>query len=276
MMSDNTSVENTAQPTENVAAVEVVTETKATETEPVGGGEGKETGKNEPPAWWEKRLSQVSGQKRELKSQVETLRQELQQLREALPKAEAKPIEKQSFSSEGEYIQAIAEQKAREIIAKDRESQMVAQQSAQQADALNGVWADAVSQMPDYADTIHSADESGMTIPREVRNALADSPDRPIVAYYLSKNPEAAKRLFQVPPSQMEREIVRLQLKSEDYWEKSKPVAAAAPSVPKPSTMPKLNGKPANAAPSLETLRGDDYMKEYRRLQAANRGRKTA
>jgi len=273
-MSENTSVENTAQPTENVAAVEVVTETKATETEPVGGGESKETGKNEPPTWWEKRLSQVSGQKRELKSQVETLRQEVSQLREAMPKAEAKPIEKQSFANEGEYIQAVAEQKAREIIAKERESQMVAQQGAQQADALRGVWADSVAEMPDYAQTIAAAED--LSIPRDVTNALSDSPDRPIVAYYLSKNPEAAKRLFQVPPSQMEREIVRLQLKSEDYWEKSKPVAAAAQSAPKLSTMPKLNGKPANAAPSLDTLRGDDYMKEYRRTMAAQRGRKSA
>lgn len=265
-MTAETSVETTASATEQQPTGEATPETKQPETQSVGGAEdGNKDGMKEAPAWLQKRFNQVISQKNNLKSEVETLRSELEQLKKATQQPE-KPLDKAQFSTEAEYIHAIAAQKVQEILQQQQSAALQAQAMNEQSQTLQQSWAKQVSEVADFAQSIEAAEGAGVQIPADIKSAVENSPDRPKIAYYLSKNPAEAERLFLVPKAQMEREVIRLELKSDAYWEGAK--SAVAAQVTKPQTMPKTNGKPANAAPSIENLSGDEYLREFRRQQA--------
>jgi hypothetical protein len=269
-MTAETSVENTASATEQQPTGAATPETSQPNTAIEGGvqDDGNKDGMKEAPPWLQKRFSQVISQKNNLKSEVEQLRGRLQEL-EARTAVPEKPVEKGQFANETDYIKAIASQQAQEILKQERQAQAQAQVAQEQAHGLQQVWTQQVAEVADFAQAIEAAEMQGLQVPSAVKAALDMSPDRPKVAYYLSKNPSEAQRLFAVPQSQLEREIIRLELRSEDYWNSARQTVQQQTS--KPTTMPKPNGKSANAAPSIETLSGDDYLREHRRLQTEAR-----
>jgi hypothetical protein len=267
-MTENTSVEQAVGVVETQPG-QVATETQ--QPEAVKDGDAK-AGEKPEAHWAEKRLSQMAAQKRELKAQLEAQAERIKALEQSVPKPVEKPITKEGYATEAEYIHAVAQREAQAIIAAEKQRDAENARANEGAQALQSSWVNTVKEMPDYAERIAAAEDAEVRIPRDMESVLRNSPDMPKVAYYLANNPEYASRLFAVPPSAIQREAVRLELKAETFWDerKAKPVEPA-----KSAKMPTLNGRAASAAPSLEQLRGDDYFKEYQR-QLADKGRKKA
>ena len=186
---------------------------------------------------------------------------------EQQPTAPQKPTPEQ-FDDYADYMEALAEFKAEEKVAKvlsEREAKAAQQQQAQ---ARFSTWNDrltaARAAMTDY-DQVVGASES--PIATHVSDAILDSEHGPALAYHLAKHPDLLNQLNSLSPRQADREIGRLEERlagGVSAQHASEPVKTS--NAPKPASVSSAQGR--STTPNLATASMDEYVRQ-RKAQGA-------
>lgn len=168
------------------------------------------------------------------------------------------------FQDHNEYVEALAEFKAKEIF--EKASAERAQQEAARVRATTFTERQNAfrQQAADYDDVVGNAD---IAVQPHVLDLLQDSELGPAMAYHMAKNPEVAERLNGLSPVQAAREFGKIESSL------STPAPAPAAPVKQPSKAPApitpvSTGAAKPAVPLGETSM-DDYIRQ-RKQQGAS------
>lgn len=164
------------------------------------------------------------------------------------------------FSDYGDYVEALAEYKAKEIVSKTRaeiEQSQRAKETAANWQQREAAFRQSTS---DYAEVIQAA--ADLPITQALGTALQESDIGPQLAYHMAKNPEVAERLNGLPERQMLRELGRLEA---SLTTSSPPAPARVSSAPPPI---KPVGQSAAGVPDMAKMPMDEYIK-LRKAQGA-------
>lgn len=166
------------------------------------------------------RFSKLTGERNEYADQLMLERKATRELRERLERLEKtfeKPIRKEDFKDEGEFVRTLTRQEiertareAHEMTAKEMEAQSKAQQEqlrhmsklAEQIDAK-------ASSIPDIIEAVQNS-QAPMT--PALFAEMANSEYGAEIAYYLSKNPKEASNIASLDGKALERKILKLEL----------------------------------------------------------------
>jgi len=248
--------------TEAVTAPQVEEATAAPETgdaEAGDEGEGNEQPRDEKGKFKggdgvQKRIDELTRARREAERQVEYWRGVATQTAQEAP---AEKPARDHYADPDDYVEALAEWKAEQAVAK------VQQQQANQAanNARQSAWqareAEAVVGLPDYAAVV-----SGNTTPvmPHVVDALLDSDHGPQLVYHIAKNPDVAARLNAMSATRAAIELGKLE------------TTLMAPAVKQPSNAPApitpINTQSSGRSVDLTRVSMDDYVAERRRQGA--------
>jgi hypothetical protein len=266
-MSEITIVENLAP--EPIVEVEAAKPTPADETAaPVetaeadtadeDQGEGDEQTRDEKGRFKgdgvQKRIDELTRARREAERKAEYWQGIATQTAQEAP---AEKPSRDQFADPDDYVEALAEWKAEQAVAKVQQ-----QQAAQTADiARQAAWqareAQAKASIPDYDAVVPV---STVPISGHVVDALMDADAGPALAYHLAKNPDVAARLNAMSPTRAAIELGRLE------------TSLTAPAVKAPSNAPApitpINSQASGRTVDLSKVSMDDYVAERRRQGA--------
>jgi hypothetical protein len=237
---------------------------KPAETTPEVKPETKPEHKPENPI--QARISEVVGQRNELRQQMESEKRareaaekELAELRsKAAPPVdpEAKP-DQTKFTDPYQYAEALANWSASQAVKKHAEAQAKAAEEAQRT-TLVQQWqerqATFASQTPDYADVVGASE---IAVSDQVRDAILESDMGPQILYHLAAHPEEGRKIAAMDNRAALRALGRMEVtlaKSEPKVEtkpETKPetkLAAMASKAPAPIT-PIATGTATNVVP---------------------------
>lgn len=285
---DTTTARNAERVTPNVVTSETIAamyapqaKEEATKEEPQGeakdesGTDGKQEGKKNR---FQERISELVDKRRAAESEAEQAKREAAELRARLESltARAEPVKeeprpsREKFASDEDYIEAVAEWKADQRLAKREREQAEAQAKAQQEQLANQ-WKrnveKAKAEIDDFADVIG---KSEVALPGHLHQALLESEVGPHLAYYFAKHPDEAKRFAAMSPTTALRQLGKLEdrMMEDDAPAEPKPKAKPAPEVSKapPPVTPVKDGRAIDPGPAKS-------FDEYRaRRQAEKRG----
>lgn len=226
------------------------------------------------------RISELVTQRREAESKAERAERERDEMRARLEamSAQAAPVKEEprpdrsKFESDEEYIEAVAEWKADQRLAKREREQAEARAAAERAQVAKN-WQKAQqrarAEIDDYDDVIKASD---VQLPGHLHEAILESEVGPHLAYYFAKHPSEAKRFAAMSPTTAIRQLGKLEDKLiEDDGEATPPAKAApSPAVEKskapPPITPVKDGRAADPGPA-------NSFDEYRARRLAERKR---
>lgn len=265
-MSEITVVENLApEPIVEVEAVTtpaeeaaVVPETDEAKTEGEGEAETDEQARDDKGRFKgdgvQKRIDELTRARREAERKAEYWQGIATQ---TAPEAPAERPTRDQFADQDDYVEALAEWKAEEAVAR------VQQQSAAHAadNARQSAWqareAEAKAVIPDYDAVVPT---STVPVKPHVVDALMDSDAGPALVYHLAKNPDVAARLNAMTPTRAAIELGRLE------------TTLTAPAVKAPSNAPApitpITPQASGRAVDLSRASMDDYIAERKRQGA--------
>lgn len=283
---------NTARNAERVTPNVVTSETiaamyapqakeEATKDEPKGeakdeaGADGKQEGKKNR---FQERISELVDKRRAAESEAEQAKREAAELRAKLeslsvraePAKEEPRPSRSEFASEDDYIDAVGEWKANQVLAKREREHAEAQAKAQQEQLANQ-WKrnveKAKAEIDDFTDIIG---KSEVALPGHIHQALLESEVGPFIAYYFAKHPDEAKRFAAMSPTTALRQLGKLEDKMMDDQPAAEPEKKAKPA-------PEVSKAPAPVTPIKDGRALDPgpakNFDEYRaRRQAEKRG----
>lgn len=172
------------------------------------------------------------------------------------------------FDDYGAYVEALAEFKADEKIAKVLGERDAKAAEKQTADARTAAWNErqtaARSTMPDFDEVVGA---SNAPIAAHVADAIMESEHGPALAYHFGKHPEELQRLNSLPPRQADREIGRLEerLSAPTVEAAADPVRTS--NTPKPAALISNQGR--SNTPNPENMTQAQY-EAHRRKQGAS------
>jgi hypothetical protein len=211
-----------------------------------------ETKEAELPKGIEKRLAKLTKDKYESQKRIKELEARIAEIQN--PKQSESLKSAHEFTSDAEYIQYIAEQKADEKIAKMRADAELQRVSHDIATVKQQSFMQKVEvfkeDLPDYVDVVSKAT---IQMRGTVLKEIADSDFGPKIAYYLAKNPDRAEYLNTLDGKALDREMGRLETVVENY--KSDVVKA---SITKATATPKVGG--SQATPDKSKLSYDKWL----------------
>lgn len=197
-----------------------------------------------------------------------------QQQPTAEPEAEAqpgKPLPGQ-FTSTEDYVEAVAEWKAKEILKSQRQEQeTVSQREAEERyrAELKAEYQERVEVATEkYDDFEEVTGNPNLRISPAMADAIVASDVGPDVAYYLGTNPKEAERISRLPPFLQVKEIGRLEAKVIAEPPAKKTTSAPAPISPvKPKGTARITD--TTNPKSLEQLGTSEWIRlEEKRLRA--------
>ena len=161
---------------------------------------------------FEKRIDKLTAQYREEQRENERLRQQLESAKAAEPPSKAPTID--DFDSDAEYLEAVAEHKAREVLSKLEEKSQAdkarAEQEAQESAAASSVHKMFARGTDSYEDFETLVTSPTLPLTNEMLAAIATTDNGHDVAYHLGKNPAEAAEISELSPVQQAIAIGRL------------------------------------------------------------------
>jgi len=230
--------ENEVPETQEVEAPEVTPETPevkaepspATPKEPVQLSEEDQVRKRIDKIVWQR--EEARREREEERREVTRLRQELEQFKSRkqdthAPVDPTRPnVNDPRFASYDEYTEALADWRARKVLqeSRDEHNKRVQHESFQKATStFNERAAKVREKYPDYDDLFESAPISEAMAP-----TILESENGPELAVYLAKNPDVARKLYYLTPTQAARELGKIEAKLDDLLQ-PKSVSEAKP-----------------------------------------------
>lgn len=250
-------VESNAQVSAVVPEVKPEGEAKA---EP----EGSKDGMGELPEWAQKRFKELAAQKRRYKEEAQSIRSEVNSLKEQFAKLtpQAAPISKDDPEYVSKLVEAEISKREQERVAQMRQQE---QQKVAQTEANDRI-AKVRETLPDFDEVVGNSD---IVLPEDVHAELAASEVGLQIAYELAKNPEMAEKLTRLTPAGRQRELLKMELRIESQV----PTATAPKVAPKPMPVPSGTGG-GSPRPDLNRMSVEDFVKAHRDEQAKKRGLK--
>lgn len=165
------------------------------------------------------RMSELVSQRKAAETEAQQAKRERDELRARLESmsAQAAPVKEEprpdrsKFANDEEYIEAVAEWKADQRLAKREQEQAEARSKAERDQLVKGWQAAqqrAREEIDDYDDVIKGSD---VQLPGHLHQAILESDVGPHLAYYFAKHPDEAKRYAGMSPTKALRELGRLE-----------------------------------------------------------------
>lgn len=145
--------------------------------------------------------------------------------RQQAPAAPPTPVTPEQFENTDAYVEALAAQKAQELIAKR-------EQERQQSEVLEAYHEREEEARSKYDDFEQVAYNPNLPITPFMAQAIQASDIGPDVAYHLGTNPKEAERIARLPPVLQAKEIGKLEAKLASNPPVKKTSAAPAPIAP--------------------------------------------
>ena len=189
--------------------------------------------------------------------------------RAAQPVAPSAPVAPEQFASTEEYAEALAIQKAEQLLAQR-------EQQKQQSEVLEQYHDREEEARAKYDDFEQVAYNPNLAITTAMAQAIQYSDIGPEVAYHLGANPKEAERISKLPLILQAKEIGRIEAKLASNPPVKKTSTAPAPIVP---VTAKGNGGPAYDTTdprSIKTMSTSDWIeaerqRQIKKLEARNR-----
>ena len=224
----------------------------------------------------QERIIELAGKRKEAEAKADAERRRADELEErlrALESVRAAPVEqadkpsRQNFSTEDEYIEALADWKASEAIAKREQQQRGAKLKAE-AEAIDGAFNArlevATKEIDDFKEVVGAAT---VEIPDFMVMAIKESEQGPMLVYYLAQHPDEAKRIASMRPVQALKQLLQIERGLSDD-EPAAPTPSASPErkrAPEPITPVKGSSTPNPGKPKS--------FDEYKARRKAEQGR---
>lgn len=197
------------------------------------------------------------------KREAAELRARLDAMATQAPAQEAEKPDRTKFASDEEYIEALADWKAKQAIIQREREQADARAKAE-ADEIVRTWnkrqEQAMKDIPDYEEVVGAAD---IQIAAHVHQAIVESELGPHLAYYLALNQDEVKRLNAMKPIAAVRHLLRL----EDELREEEP-AKVDPKPPKSKAPEPIS--PVRDAPASSPGAANSF-EEYKRRREAGK-----
>lgn len=262
-------------------------------SEPTEGNEGQSEPQAEEKATTEerkanpkleKRFSELTKQREQLRKEAEEERAKRQDLEKRIADLEKANSPTQTFADEEpqphqfsdayEYAKALSEWTAEQAVQKVKREEEQARLAAER-EAQAQAWAkrqDAIkAEIPDYEDMIASSD---VVVSDQVRDAILDSDVGPRILYHLAENPDFAEKLATFSTVKALREIGKLEAQFEKQAEtpKSEP---SKPVVTKSKAPAPINPlKATSAAADVQIGTDGQFHGTYAQWKAARKAGK--
>lgn len=183
------------------------------------------------------RMSELVSQRKAAETEAQQAKREAAELRARLEamSAQAAPVKEEprpdrsKFASDEEYIEAVAEWKADQRLAKREQEQAEARSKAERDQLVKGWQAAqqrAREEIDDYDDVIKGSD---VQLPGHLHQAILESDIGPHLAYYFAKHPDEAKRYAGMSPTKALRELGRLEDRLAEDADDDQPAAKTSP-----------------------------------------------
>lgn len=198
----------------------------------------------------EKRFSEITKQREEARAEAQREREAREQLERRLqdlerkaqpttaPEQEPQPHQ---FQDAFEYAKALTDYRVEQRLAQEKAAEAQARAQAEQQKVISS-WLQRVeaakAELPDFDAMLASA--SDVPVPDHIRDAMLTSEVGPKLLYHFAENPDAIKRLSDMPPVRALAELGKLEARFEAKPEKT-PVAKSK--APDPIQPIRANGK---------------------------------
>jgi len=226
------------------------------------------------------RMSELVSQRKAAETEAQQAKREAAELRARMEamSAQAAPVKEEprpdrsKFANDEEYIEAVAEWKADQRLAKREQEQAEARSKAEREQLVKG-WQEAQkrarTEIEDYDDVIKGSD---VNLPGHLHQAILESDVGPHMAYYFAKHPDEAKRYAAMSPTKALRELGRLEDRLAEEADDDQPAAKPSPKTefekskaPAPIT-PVKDGRAVDPGPAQS-------FEEYRARRLAEKKR---
>ena len=260
---------------EETPAEPVVEETE--QSEPVAQNEEKVTEERKPNPKMDKRFSDITKQRDQLRKEAEEERGKREQLETRLKALESQAAPKEQSRDEKprpdqfvdafEYAEALADWSAENAVMRARQEDVEKKIQVERAKVIetwNKRLEDTKSELPDFDDMVSSSD---VVVSDQVRDAILESDVGPRILYHLAENPEIAQKISKASLITALREIGKLEAKFEKTEPKEvKPVAVKSKA---PAPISPLKGTSSEQAVITDT----DKMTyaQYKAMRQAKR-----
>lgn len=268
-MTDQTAQDGAAEPViepviaDQGAATDQATETGAEATAaaaPTEGAEDPDKPKRTP--WWEKRLSEVTGQRREAERERDAMRAERDAYK-AVADGQAAPTDgtapKPPVAPQRAFTEADVERRAQEIA-----------QATEFNHRANAIAEAARAAHPDF-DAVRDRFVANLGEAVQARpdflEAVVELPQGAEVFYALAKDPDRAAEVLQMPPMKMALELARM---NEQF---GKPAGKQVSSAPPPITPIEASRTTKPFDPADPAVDMATWMREMDKIDAAKRQR---
>lgn len=226
------------------------------------------------------RMSELVSQRKAAETEAQQAKREAAELRSRLEamSAQAAPVKEEprpdrsKFANDEEYIEAVAEWKADQRLAKREQEQAEARSKAEREQLVKG-WQDAQqrarAEIEDYDDVIKGSD---VQLPGHLHQAILESDVGPHLAYYFAKHTDEAKRYAAMSPTKALRELGRLEDRLSEDADDDLPAAKPSPktevekSKAPPPITPVKDGRAVDPGPAQS-------FEEYRTRRRAEKNR---
>lgn len=260
---------------EETPAEPVVEETE--QSEPVAENEEKVTEERKPNPKMDKRFSDITKQRDQLRKEAEEERGKREQLETRLKALESQAAPKEQSRDEKprpdqfvdafEYAEALADWSAENAVMRARQEDVERKMQEERNKVIES-WNTRVettkSELPDFDDMVSSSD---VVVSDQVRDAILESDVGPRILYHLAENPEIAQKISKASLITALREIGKLEAKFEKTEPKEvKPVTVKSKA---PAPISPLKGTSSEQAVITDT----DKMTyaQYKAMRQAKR-----
>jgi len=230
---------------------------------PAEGQPGEGEPKPKPKGGFQRRIDELTRTNHELRRQSQELLDRFERVMQGQPGQPGKPAQgdaepnPENFQTMGEYVNAVAEQRAKAAVKAYAEEQSTKQAQASEREAFGKAMTkfnEGVDKARgEFEDFDEVAFESQYPVNEAMYRAIISSDQGPKLAYYFGKNPAEAARIANLDPLNAILEVGRLESRISAPASKV-PVASKAPE----PIVPVSGGKAADAAP-----RDNDDMKSW-------------
>jgi hypothetical protein len=223
---------------------------------------------------FQERISELVNQRNESKAKADAAERRAAELETRIKELQARPDpikeeprpSRDKFASDDQYLDALAEWKANQVIAK-REKEKAEAEAKEAQEALAKAWVrrqkQAMAEIDDYSEVIG---KSEIALPGHLHQAILESDIGPHLAYYFAKHPDEAKRFASMTPTTALRQLGKLEDQLTDIEEDPKePKTAVEVSKAPPPVKPVKTEGPVTSTPKS--------FEEYRAKRQAERKR---
>ena len=227
---------------EETPAEPVVEETE--QSEPVAQNEEKVTEERKPNPKMDKRFSDITKQRDQLRKEAEEERGKREQLETRLKALESQAAPKEQSRDEKprpdqfvdafEYAESLADWSAENAVMRARQEDVERKMQEERNKVIES-WNTRVettkSELPDFDDMVSSSD---VVVSDQVRDAILESDVGPRILYHLAENPEIAQKISKASLITALREIGKLEAKFEKTEPKEVKTVAVKSKAPAP------------------------------------------